>query len=63
MQKEIKIWETYETVTILASDQEGVYRVIWHRSDGPPEKLLVTPKGGDTVEEAITKDLRARMGP
>ena len=31
MQKEIKVWETIETVTILSSDQEGVYRVIWQQ--------------------------------
>jgi hypothetical protein len=63
MQKEIKVWETIETVTILSSDQEGVYRVIWHRSSGPKEEFHVTPAEGDTVEEAIAKDLRSRMGP
>ena len=63
MQREIKVWETVETVTILASDQEGVYRVIWHRTEGPAEEFDISPREGDTVEEAIAKDLRTRMGP
>lgn len=63
MQREIKVWETVETVTILSSGQGGVYRVIWHRTEGPAEEFEVTPEEGDTVEEAIAKDLKTRMGP
>ena len=63
MKREIKVWETIETVTILSSGQEGVYRVIWHRSEGPQQEFQVTPAAGDAVEDAIAKDLRSRMGP
>lgn len=63
MQKEIKVWETTETVTILASGEEGTYRVIWHRTDGGEEEFHVTPGEDDTVEEAIAEDLRNRLGP
>jgi hypothetical protein len=63
MQQEIKVWETVETVTIVSSDKTGVYRVIWHRAEGPAEEFEVTAAGEHTVEEAIAKDLRARMGP
>ena len=63
MQKKIKVWETTETVSILASDQNGVFRIIWHRTDGPHEEFLVTPTDEDSVEEAVAKDLRSRMGP
>ena len=63
MKKQIKVWETVETVTILSGDQAGVYRVIWHRTEGPAEEFEVTPAEGDTVEEAIAKDMRTRMGP
>lgn len=63
MQREIKVWETVETVTIISSDQGGSYRVIWHRVEGPAEEFEVTPEEGDTVEEAIARDLRTRMGP
>jgi len=63
MQRKIKVWETVETVSILSSDRTGVYRIIWHRTEGPAEEFEVTPIGNDTVEEAIAKDLRTRMGP
>jgi hypothetical protein len=63
MRKEIRVWETTETVTILSSSEEGTYRVIWHRTDGPEEEFHVTPTESDTVEEAITKDLQRRLGP
>ena len=63
MKKEIKVWETVETVTILSSDEAGVYRVIWHRTEGPAEEFEVTPSEGERVEEAIAKDLKTRMGP
>jgi len=63
MQREIKVWETVETVTIQSSDEEGVYRVIWHRTEGPAEEFHVKPSKDDTVEDAIAKDLRTRMGP
>jgi hypothetical protein len=63
MQKEIQVWETWETVTILESGRDGVYLIRWHRSEGPIEEFEVTPAHGDTVEEAIQKDLRTRMGP
>lgn len=63
MQKKIRVWETTETVTILSSDQAGTYRIIWHRTDGPHEEFIVTPEGEDSVEEAVAKDLRGRMGP
>jgi hypothetical protein len=64
VKKKIKVWETTEIVTILASHREGIYRVIWHRSDGEAdEEFDVTPGPGDSVEEAVAKDLRARLGP
>lgn len=64
MKKKIKVWETTEVVTILAGDEEGTYRVIWHRSDGEAdEEFDVTPGPHDSVEEAVANDLRARLGP
>ena len=63
MQKEIRVWETTETVTILASDTDGSYRITWHRTDGPVEEFHITPADDETVEEAIKKDLRNRLGP
>ncbi|NNC64828.1 MAG: hypothetical protein HKN84_08600 [Gammaproteobacteria bacterium] len=63
MERKIKVWETVETVTVLSSDRTGVYRVVWHRTEGPAEEFDVTPAEGDTVEEAIAKDLKTRMGP
>ena len=63
MRKEIKVWETVETVTILSSGEEGIYRVIWHRIEGPEEEFHVTPADAESVEEAIAKDMRTRMGP
>lgn len=63
MQKEIRVWETTETVTILASETEGTYRIMWHRTDGPVEEFHVTPVEDETVEDAIAKDLRNRLGP
>jgi len=62
MQKQIKVWETTETVTIIGSDTEGTYRVVWHRTEGPVE-FLVTPDADESVEEAVAKDLRNRLGP
>jgi hypothetical protein len=63
VRKQIKVWETTEIVTVLASDDETTYRVIWHRSDGEDEEFDVTPDPGDSVDDAIAKDLRARLGP
>ena len=63
MQRKIKVWETIETVTILAGDQEGVYRITWHRTDGPAEEFDVRAADEATVEEAIRQDLKSRMGP
>jgi len=63
MKKQIRVWETIETVTVVSSDEDGSYRVTWHRTDGPHEEFIVTPEGEDSVEEAIAKDLRGRMGP
>ena len=63
MQKKIRVWETTETVTIVSSDSDGSYRVVWHRTDGPHEEFTVTPEGEEAVEDAIAKDLRGRMGP
>jgi hypothetical protein len=63
MKKKIQVWEATETVSIFTSDQDGSYRIIWHRTDGPHEEFVVTPEGDDTVEEAVAKDLRGRMGP
>jgi hypothetical protein len=64
MKKQIKVWETTETVTILSAGTEGTYRVIWHRSDGgADEEFHVTPSEGEAVEDAVQKDLRARLGP
>ncbi len=63
MQKQIRVWETTETVTIYTGDEEGSYRIVWHRTDGPHEEFTVTPESEDKVEEAIAEDLRERMGP
>ena len=63
MKKEIKVWETIETVTILSSDEDGVYRVIWHRTEGPAEEFHVKPTEDEKIEDAVAKDLRTRMGP
>lgn len=63
MKKEIKVWTTTETVTILASDGAGTVRVIWHRTDGTEEEFDVAPTPDEAVEEAVAKDLRRRLGP
>jgi len=64
MQKRIKVRETYEElVTIEVSDSSGTYRVTWHRTDGPHEEFEVTPSENETVEEAVARDLKARLGP
>jgi hypothetical protein len=63
MQRKIKVWKTVETVTISSRDPQGAYRVVWHRSEGPEEEFQVTLGEGDTIEDVIAKDLRARMGP
>lgn len=64
MKREIKVWESIEVVTILSSDIEGTYRIIWHRSGSEPdEEFHVTPGEGDSVEEAVAEDLRGRLGP
>ena len=63
MRKEIRVWETTETVTILSSDTEGTYRIIWHRTDGPVEEFHVTPNENESVEDAVAQDLRNRLGP
>jgi hypothetical protein len=64
MRREIRVYERTETVTIVSADVEGTYRVTWHRSDGEPdEEFHVTPAEGDSVEEAVRKDLHARLGP
>ena len=63
MRKEIVVWETTEIVTVNPSGVEGTYRVIWHRADGPDEEFEVTPAAGDSVDEAVEKDLKSRLGP
>jgi hypothetical protein len=64
MKRHIKVWETTEIVTIRSGSVEGTYTVIWHRIDGEPdEEFHVTPEQGDSVEEAVAKDLRGRLGP
>ena len=63
MKKKIRVRETEETVSILASDTDGSYRIIWHRVEGPEEEFLVTPKEDETVEEAVEQDLINRLGP
>lgn len=64
MQKRIKVRETYEEiVTIQTSDAAGTYRVTWHRIDGPHEEFEVTPTDDETVDEAVARDLKARLWP
>lgn len=63
MKKKIRVWETTETVTIRSSEAEGTYRIIWHRTDGPAEEFDLTPGEDESVEEAVAKDLRNRLGP
>ena len=63
MKKEIRVRETVETVSIFASDNDGTYRIVWHRTEGPTEEFHVTPAEGEMVEEAVRRDLKARMGP
>lgn len=61
--KQIRVSQTFETVTIVASDATGTYRVVWHRTDGPHEEFEVTPGEDESVDEAVARDLRARLGP
>lgn len=61
--KQIRVFQKFETVTIVASDVTGTYRVVWHRTDGPHEEFDVTPSEAETVEEAVTRDLQTRLGP
>jgi hypothetical protein len=61
--KRIKVRQTFETVTIAASDATGTYRVTWHRTDGPHEEFEVTPGDEESVDEAVARDLQARLGP
>lgn len=64
MKKQIKVWETTETVTISSAGPEGTYKVIWHRTDGgADEEFHVRPSEGEAVEDAVRKDLQARLGP
>ena len=63
MKKEIRVWETTESVSIFESDVDGTYRIVWHRTEGPVEEFHVTPGDDETVEEAVRKDLRNRLGP
>jgi hypothetical protein len=63
MKKKIQVWETVETVSILAGDTDGTYRIIWHRIEGPEEEFLVTPAEDESVEEAVEQDLKNRLGP
>lgn len=64
MQRQIRVRETIETVTILSSSEDGTYRIIWHRSDGEPEvEFELTPDGDEAVEDAVAKDLKRRLGP
>jgi hypothetical protein len=61
--KRIRVLETFETVTITASDASGTYRITWHRTDGPYEEFEVTPGEDESVEDAVAQDLKARLGP
>ena len=61
--KRLKVYQTFETVTIVAGDATGTYRVTWHRTDGPHEEFDVTPGADESVDEAVARDLQARLGP
>jgi hypothetical protein len=61
--KRIRVFQSFETVTIAASDATGTYRITWHRTDGPHEEFEVTPGEDESVDEAVARDLRARLGP
>ena len=63
IKKRVKVYQTFETVTITASDATGTYRVTWHRTNGPHEEFDVTPGEEESVDEAVARDLRARLGP
>lgn len=64
MRRQIKVWETTETVTVVATDSEGTYKVIWHRRDGlPDEEFHVTSDSDEAVDEAVAEDLKRRLGP
>lgn len=64
MRRHIKVLETTEIVTILSGDEEGIYRIIWHRAGGmPEEEFHVKPGEDETVEEAVAEDLKDRLGP
>lgn len=62
-QKRIKVYQTFETVTVAASDATGTYRVTWHRTDGPHEEFDVTPGADESVDDAVARDLQTRLGP
>ena len=63
MKKQIRVLKSTETVSIYASDTEGTYRVVWHRTEGPAEEFTVTPGQDEEVEEAVRRDLKNRLGP
>jgi hypothetical protein len=61
MQKEIPVFDRNEKVTILPARSPGTHRVTWRPSHGgPDERFEVRPSDGDTVEQAVTKELRKR---
>jgi hypothetical protein len=63
MRRQIKVWETTETVTVVASDSEGTYRIVWHRTDGMPEEEFHVTADEEAIDEAVTEDLKRRLGP
>jgi hypothetical protein len=64
MRRQIRVFETTETITVVASDSDGVYKIVWHRTDGmPDEEFHVTADAEEQVDEAVAEDLKRRLGP
>jgi hypothetical protein len=61
MQKEIRVFDRTETVTVAAGSSPGTHRVTWEPSHGGPvEHFELTATGADTVEQALAKELGRR---
>ncbi len=60
MTQELKVWDNFETVTVLAGKEPRSHRVTWHAAHGDESFIVKTKDGGDTVDELIIKELRKR---
>ena len=60
MDKQIAVFDRKEQVTILPGISRDRFRVIWHPRGRQAELFQVTTSQGETVLEAVTKELRKR---